>query len=470
MVRATGRLARFENFTAEPDRTVGLGENHAAVREGRTLFPGTVVTTFQSRRFLISGANSAKIGKEIEKGEWAGLPVYTLTLEERATCPQSCAQWSGCYGNAMPWARRNDAYDPDFLPALKAEIVTLVREVCAPLANRPKLIPPKGLVIRLHVLGDFFSTTYVRMWADLLRFLPELRVYGYTARKLDDVDPDSSLIAAELDKLAQTYPDRWAIRTSHVEPGPGRTVVVDADPQSPDVIMCPAQTKSTEACSTCALCWSPAAWGKTIGFLRHGIKTSRKPAIAADGLWPAARALHERLQALGDDRGVIAGKSRAEVTRAVEVSTGSWGPALGALIKARLVRVLRAGGPRRPAVYQVFAEPQETFPPPPTLPLPAAVAKAPPPRRDPVPRRDAKPLVERKPDAPLVAHKRPYNPQVRLHPKTGAVMNPWAIGSADQYEIGTADERVAALAEEEKRRIAEQYGAAFKAKEKPDDV
>lgn len=260
-----GPNRRFDHYKAEPERTVGLGEKHPAVVEGRTLFPGRLVKAMDSPRFLVSAENSPKIGGKITKGHWAGLPVYTLTLEERATCPRSCAAWRTCYGNAMHWPRRNDVADPDFIPLLAAETITLARQ------------HPKGFVVRLHILGDFFSVAYVRAWARLLDMLPNLHVYGYTARRVDDTDPESVEIAKAIQELVEKDWKRFAGRTSHIAPGPDRTIIVDKPSTEPDVIMCPAQTGATVSCGTCALCWEPGARRKTIAFLLHGMKTTRKP-------------------------------------------------------------------------------------------------------------------------------------------------------------------------------------------------
>lgn len=256
-----GALRRFVNYKAEPARVMGLSPQHPAAVKGRTLFPSTVTGVFASPRFLVDGKNNAKIGGKVLKGAWAGMPVYTLTLQERATCPKACAQWLTCYGNSLQWPRRNDASDPDFMPALAAEVITKARE------------HPAGFVVRLHVLGDFFSVAYVRMWAHLLDMLPMLRCYGYTARRVDDeTDAESRLIAAEIAKLTEARWDRFAIRTSHSAPGRDRTIVVMAPVDDPAVVMCPSQTEATQTCGTCAICWSPAARDKTVAFLLHGMK------------------------------------------------------------------------------------------------------------------------------------------------------------------------------------------------------
>lgn len=271
MKRAPGhaRLARFHPTKAEPEHTVGLPADHPAVVQGRTLFRNRISPTEGSMRFLVSGANNAKIGKAVEKGPWGGMPIFTLTLEERKTCPRSCAMWRDCYGNAMQWSPRWDHTDPAFLPTLQAEIITLGR------AN------PKGFVVRLHVLGDFFSVRYVYFWAEMLAVVPSLRVYGYTARTVLDADPESARIAQALAVLTDGMWSRFAVRTSGGDPdvADALAIVVDTPEEAKerDAILCPSQTSATETCGTCGLCWSESARGRTIAFLRHGMKRTSGP-------------------------------------------------------------------------------------------------------------------------------------------------------------------------------------------------
>lgn len=255
---------RFDSKPIEPERSHGLRPDHPAALEGRTIFPSQVMGTWESQRFLISGANNTKLGKAVVKGERAGWPIYQVSLEERATCPRSCNNWLQCYGNAMPYARRHRP-DEDFLAALKAEVVTVARS------------HPEGLLVRLHALGDFYSVAYVRAWAALLKMVPQLHVFGYTARHVDADDEESRAIARAVFELSAENWDQFAIRLSRPGPGPQHAIVVDEAPASPDIITCPASLKATEACATCGLCWSASARDKTIAFLRHGMK-ARGPA------------------------------------------------------------------------------------------------------------------------------------------------------------------------------------------------
>ena len=164
-------------FTSHPDldpmSVRSLPSNHPAMVGNRTLFPSTVVDVTRDTpdRLLVSGANNRKLGATIIKGIYAGYLLYGLSLEERATCPTSCLVRGHCYGNGMQMARRHRIVDLDvFQERLAGEIDQIIRAS----AN--------GLMVRLHVLGDFPSVDYVAMWADLLTEHPKLACYGYTHR------------------------------------------------------------------------------------------------------------------------------------------------------------------------------------------------------------------------------------------------------------------------------------------------
>lgn len=74
-----------------------LREEHPAVVEGRALFPTQVREPDHDSILFKPGANNSKIGSHVAKGKlWAGFPIYTLSLEERATCPRVCEHWRDC--------------------------------------------------------------------------------------------------------------------------------------------------------------------------------------------------------------------------------------------------------------------------------------------------------------------------------------------------------------------------------------
>lgn len=220
---------------------IALLPDHPAIREGRTLFRSRVVHPDDSPRLLVSGENQRKIGKRITKGRWKGFPLYTLTLEERATCPRTCGEWATCYGNNMNWSRRHVA-------GIDLE-VRLIAEVIA-LAERH----PDGFAVRLHILGDFYSPAYVDLWANLLAEVPQLHVFGFTAR--DPEDDIGSAVAA----LNYDNPDRWVVRFSGID-----SLVIDTAADSQHVL-CPVQTGKTDCCGTCGLCWT---MDRPVEFVRH---------------------------------------------------------------------------------------------------------------------------------------------------------------------------------------------------------
>lgn len=198
---------------------------------------------------LKPGSNNKKLGWKVAVKKWQGAKIYSLTLEERASCPTSCEQWNNCYGNNMPFAHRFDHTSPDFIPQLEDNI----KRVCEK--------HPEGVVIRLHVLGDFFSTKYVWFWIKQLTDYPNLKIFGYTHHK------HNTNIGALINLMMGIHPHRAAIRYSD-EPAmdlSAQTIKLGA--KKPRGILCPEQTGQTESCATCGLCWTMLS--KPIIFTEH---------------------------------------------------------------------------------------------------------------------------------------------------------------------------------------------------------
>lgn len=252
---------RFPNFISEPgERLIHPPADHPAVVEGHTIYRGNVVEARDLQRLLVSGHNNRKIGKMVRKGPWSGMPIYTLTLEERATCPRTCHVWRECYGNSMHWPRRI-RHNASFEMLLSAEVVMLAKR------------HPEGFVVRLHVLGDFYSEAYAARWLRLLDENKELHIFGYTAHF------EYTEIGATIAAMNNHFPDRCVIRWSRPADfvkGMDATVWDSLDtvpgPTTPRVnhIICPVDTDRTMSCGDCGLCWSPAARDKTIVFIKHG--------------------------------------------------------------------------------------------------------------------------------------------------------------------------------------------------------
>jgi hypothetical protein len=165
---------------------VDLAADNPALAEGRTIFPSTVVGTMESPRFLVSGHNNPKLGKEVQKGPRAGWPIFHLTLEERATCPRSCPVWAGCYGNAMPFARRHRGGRR--LQPVAARRGGATREAVPGGLAGPAAHPRRLLLRRLRAdVGR--AARHARR---------QLHVFGYTARRVDDEDPETRKIASAI--------------------------------------------------------------------------------------------------------------------------------------------------------------------------------------------------------------------------------------------------------------------------------
>ena len=184
----------------------------------------------------------------VKKGKFKGYVIFTLTLEERATCPRECYHWDNCYGNNMVFAHRIEHG-----PALEAKLREEVEELCNTY---------KGVIIRLHVLGDFYSVQYVAFWQSLLCKYDNLAVWGYTG------NTRNSDIGLAIRAVRGGFGNRFAVRfsndliykfaansTERAAPVKGRSFV------------CPEQTGDVANCANCALCWS--ADTRQVLFMTH---------------------------------------------------------------------------------------------------------------------------------------------------------------------------------------------------------
>ncbi len=204
---------------------------------------------------LKKGSSNKKLGFKVSAKKWTGKRLYSLTLVERETCPTSCHHWDDCYGNNMPFAHRFST--EGLIPRLEQEIKELM------------LKHKEGIVIRLHVLGDFYSEEYVEFWQKMLLTHPKLCLFGYTARRGDN-------IASALWMLNKRFSERCVIRHSG-----NYEADIQSDTQGPfkedwsyaaeesftgASFDCPEQTGTLKDCASCGLCWITP---KTVRFTTH---------------------------------------------------------------------------------------------------------------------------------------------------------------------------------------------------------
>lgn len=229
--------------------------------EGITKFTGQRKPVTDDARLLKPSYNE-KIGKFITVGDWAGMHIFTLTLEERATCPRSCHHWDSCYGNNMRYAHRfqhGDVLETRLEEELTALQATYKRT---------------GFAVRLHVLGDFYSERYVALWGKWLKKFPALHVWGYTARH-----PGAEPIGDALETVRLANPKRFAMRYSNHEDASvpqalsGETAYTAARlngrKSAANILTCPEQTGGKKDCASCGICWDPKAQDVAIAFVKH---------------------------------------------------------------------------------------------------------------------------------------------------------------------------------------------------------
>ena len=252
-----------------------LTKTEMAVLAGRSVYHDlrakSVTDGMAASERVVKKSTNTKLGKRVTKGKLAGFPIFTVTLEERATCPRSCIHWGDCYGNNMMNATRYAADD------------ALIAQIEADLAFYQAKYP-KGFLVRLHVLGDFFSVAYVAQWAKWLGMFPALHVYGYTANQPDATDSQERAIGEALLSLRMACGIRFAVRFSGSFTDIFAALSND-DSRARDMLaskqafVCPTQiSKETgqlakkgqetlvPSCGSCGLCWQAS---KPVVFITH---------------------------------------------------------------------------------------------------------------------------------------------------------------------------------------------------------
>ena len=252
-----------------------LTKTEMAVMAGKSVYHSlrvkSVADGMAKSERAIKKSTNIKLGKKVTKGKLAGFPIFTLTLEERATCPASCIHWHDCYGNNMMNATRYAADD------------ALLQQIETDLAHY-QAKHPNGFLVRLHVLGDFFSVAYVAQWAKWLGQFPALHVYGYTANQPDASDNKERNIGQAILSLREACGIRFAVRFSGsysdefaaLSQDDKRSNTLLADKKA---FLCPTQiSKKTgnlakkdeptlaASCGDCGLCWQAS---KPVVFLTH---------------------------------------------------------------------------------------------------------------------------------------------------------------------------------------------------------
>ena len=190
---------------------------------------------------IIKDSKNVKLGKKVIKGMYNNYKLKTVTLIERETCPSDCIHWEDCYGNNMPFAHRISHEDQNLLQ----------KRIYNELLNSTNQL----LLIRLHVLGDFFNVKYVKFWSIMLNTFKNIAVYGYTANSINSNFKISRDIAKAIIKL--NYSENSHIRFSNDLTNTFSANSYDiVKPVKGKSILCPVQENKTANCGTCGLCWN----------------------------------------------------------------------------------------------------------------------------------------------------------------------------------------------------------------------
>jgi hypothetical protein len=108
-----------------------------------------------------------------------------------------------------------------------------------------------GVVIRPHVIGDYFSPEYAAFWIEQTARHRNLRIFGFTHHLRDSLIGRMITEWNKNPRVWVRFSDQGGEMSANVE-GEG--------------FVCPEQTGKTRSCLTCGACWSTT---KAVSFLRH---------------------------------------------------------------------------------------------------------------------------------------------------------------------------------------------------------
>lgn len=216
-----------------------------AIKNRTTIFQGNIKDV--PINIFKPGKNNNKLGNIVLKGRWKGKKIYSLTLIERETCPPTCHHWDDCYGNHM-WMGHRFKPGKELEEQIKVEIPFLLQK------------HPKGIVVRLHVLGDFYSLRYTNLWRSLLRKYSKLMIFGYTA-----FFPGTP-IGDRIQELNAEFKTSVSLRISDSKVSKEGKLYAAASGYEDKGFLCPESMGRVENCAGCCACWQS---NKTVIFPTH---------------------------------------------------------------------------------------------------------------------------------------------------------------------------------------------------------
>lgn len=223
-----------------------LRADNPALAQAITIHPRMVKSPTETT-ILKSVSTNKKVGKGgniVAKGKWRGMPMFQMSLQERASCPRTCKQWAKCYGNNMAFAHRIDHTHPDFLSCLEAEIDLLCKRYSF------------GIVIRPHIIGDYYSPEYAAFWIEQTAKHRNLHIFGFTHWERDSIIGRMITEWNKNPKVWVRFSDQGGDMSANVAGG-------EFDDEG---FTCPEQTGKTYNCLTCGACWTTT---KAVKFLEH---------------------------------------------------------------------------------------------------------------------------------------------------------------------------------------------------------
>jgi hypothetical protein len=204
----------------------------------------------------------------VRKGRWKGMKLFYVAVEEGKTCPTECLWGQTGLCDAANYGGMRFSVSQQFYKHVADQIATELK------AHQ------SGIVVRLHVSGDFPDADYADFWANKLKAHDRLHIWGHTHHRGD-------LLQRMHTELNLTYPDRALIRCSDSYDIPNSAVTTYplGNAKQYDGVVCPATlTRSPQGpvikkygdlplatCATCAACMNDKVKCVIWPLIRNGV-------------------------------------------------------------------------------------------------------------------------------------------------------------------------------------------------------
>lgn len=191
------------------------------------------------------------------------LPVMTTCPGKTPFCDHFCYGLKGMFTLEQIKAKNEERLDASLKDNFVSIIIEEIRKTHAP-------------AFRLHVIGDFYSTDYIKKWIEIATILDKISFFGSTRSWRCDF---LAKTLKEFRDLPNVFMKASIDATDHLDPFSCGWKVWSIEGEG---VLCPHDFKLVEDCASCGRCWTQKdanvtfrlRWGRQTDYLDLASKES----------------------------------------------------------------------------------------------------------------------------------------------------------------------------------------------------